>query len=88
MPNFTLTPPLMTQGFASFNPSESVAPLIFMTPPLFTQAPGFFSPTVTLLPLYHMFPPLFTQLAYFYDPRVFEITEPDQILKNEVRRVT
>jgi len=88
MPNFTLTPPLMTQGFSSFNPSVSVLALLTLTPPLFTQGLSVFSPTVTLLPLYHMFPPLFTQLAYFYDPRVFEITEPDQILKNEVRRVT
>ncbi len=88
MPNYTITPPLTTQALTVYNPSESVLPVYTITPPRTDQAATFFNPGETLLPLYHINPPLMVQALTVYDPRVFQIFEPDQILKNEVRRVS
>jgi hypothetical protein len=86
MPNFTLTPPFVAQALQVYNPTESVLPRLTLTPPRNDQPLGVFDPGETLLPLYHITPPLVTQLATFYDPRVFQIIQPDEVLKNEVRR--
>lgn len=88
MPNFTLTPPFLVQPLFTFDPGESVKPLLTLAAPFKTNANFSFDPTETLKPLYHIFPPFVVNPNTFYDPRIFQVTEPDQILKNEVRRVS
>jgi hypothetical protein len=86
MPNFTLTPPFFANPNTFFPPTETVLPLLHITPP-FVQNPAiFFGTTATLLPLLHVTPPFFQNPVTFFDVRVFQIIQPDQVLKNEVRR--
>lgn len=88
MPNFTMTPPLASIGLFTFDPTETLKALYHITPPLAAIGLFTFDPTITLLPLYHLFPPVTGALNIFFDPRISQVTNPDQILKNEVRRVT
>jgi hypothetical protein len=85
MPNYTLTPPRSDQALTSFAPTPTLLALYHLTPPRSDQAFTSFDPAITLLPLYHLTPPRSDQGAQFFDPRVFSVTEPDEILKNETR---
>jgi hypothetical protein len=85
MPDFTVHPPFFANPNTFFGPTATVRPLLHLAPP-FTQNPNtFFATTVILLPLYHITPPFFTNPNTFFDARVFQIIQPDQVLKNEVR---
>lgn len=88
MPNFTITPPRTDQPLTTFDLTLSLLSLTHITPPRTDQPLTTFDPTLTLLPMYHITPPRTDVPLVTPDARVFSINEPDQILKNEVRRVT
>ena len=51
-------------------------------PPFVVNQSLFFAPLIK----YQVFPSLFVNQSVFFPPRVFMVTEPTQLLKNEVRR--
>lgn len=48
----------------------------------FVNQSTFFAPLI----IYEVFPNLFVNVSTFFPPRVFMLTSPDELLKNEVRR--
>jgi hypothetical protein len=88
MPNFTITPPFFTNPNTFSGATVTLRQLFNITPPFFTNPNTFRGATVILRPLFFITPPFFQNPNTFFGARLFQVTEPDQILKNEVRRVT
>jgi hypothetical protein len=89
-PNVTVNPPCPQKGFDQVSPSATVTflPLYHVLPPCPQKGFDQIEPSATIifLPLYHVLPPTFLVSITYPLVRSFQITEPDEVLKNEVRR--